>query len=89
MYWVRLKGFYVFARFSANFSENGSEADSGRQQREIQNHSSLLVQLSRCTFLVDKKWTIRSGVQHSSLLKGKLLSALGDYNSCLTDYCLT
>ena len=30
MYWVRLKGFYMVARFSANFSENCSEADSGR-----------------------------------------------------------
>ena len=29
-YWVRLKGFYVVARFSAKFSENCSEADSGR-----------------------------------------------------------
>ena len=30
MYWVRLKGFYVVERFSANFSENCSEAGSGR-----------------------------------------------------------
>ena len=30
IYWVRLKCFYVVARFSANFSENCSEADSGR-----------------------------------------------------------
>ena len=37
---------YVVERFSANFSENFSEADSGRQQREIQNRASLLVQLS-------------------------------------------
>ena len=27
-YWVRLKGFYMVVRFSANFSENCSEADS-------------------------------------------------------------
>ena len=30
MYWVKLKGFYVVTRFSANFSENCSEAVSGR-----------------------------------------------------------
>ena len=29
-YWVRLLGFYVVERLSANFSENCSEADSGR-----------------------------------------------------------
>ena len=29
-YWVRLKGFFVVARLSAIFSENCSEADSGR-----------------------------------------------------------
>ena len=29
-YWVRLKGFYVVARFSANFSAHFSEAVSGR-----------------------------------------------------------
>ena len=34
----------MVARFSANFSENCSEAVG--QQREIQNHASLLVQLS-------------------------------------------
>ena len=28
LYWVRLKGYYMVARFSANFSKNCSEADS-------------------------------------------------------------
>ena len=30
LYWVKLKGFYVVARFSAKFSENYSEAVSER-----------------------------------------------------------
>ena len=42
--WVRLKDFYVVEIFSANFSENCSEAVG--QQREIQNSENLLVQLS-------------------------------------------
>ena len=40
----------MVARFTANVSENCSEADNGRQwgqQREIQDPESLLVQLSR------------------------------------------
>ena len=43
-YWVRLKCFYVVARFSANFSENCSQAVSGRlwgSRGKFKNHSSL------------------------------------------------
>ena len=40
-YWVRLKGMYVVARFSANFSENWSEAVIGRLWGSRENFKTM------------------------------------------------
>ena len=45
----KTKGFYTVGRCTANISENSKQADSERlsgQRREVQNHPSLLDQLS-------------------------------------------
>ena len=52
MYWVRLQGLYVVERFSANVSENSDRGGPWGQQREIQNRTSLLVQLNSVRLLV-------------------------------------
>ena len=71
-YWVRLKGFFVVARLSAIFSENCSEADSGRpwsSRGKFKTVYAIFVQLS--TYSVDiaqeiEQWAAQASVARSA-----------------------